>query len=407
MTFRMHILGVPHAVTHRDYSTCAFSAKVLKLCKMMMDRGHIVYHYGNELSDVQCTEHVTVTTAADLEQSYPGHDFRTQGFAPYKLEDRIYQVFYANTIAEIHRRKQPGDFLLCPFGAGHKAVADAHADLIVCESGIGYSGGTFAPYKVYESYAALHALEGRAWIESMSNTKWYDVVIPNAFDLADFEYRPVKDNYFLFLGRIGHGKGSHIAAEVVKAIGGNLIVAGMGGLPPEPHIVQVGVAGPEKRKQLLAGARAVFCASTYLEPFCGVQIEAMLSGTPVISTDWGAFAEYNLHGVTGYRCRTFEQFCWAARNIERIKSQDCRNWAARNFSLDRIGAMYESFFWDLAQIHNGNNGWYAPNPERMELDWLRRWMPGDFTGLVPRDPQEILAADGSSIGVRGSTGLAA
>lgn len=286
---RLHLLSVPHAVTHRDYSTCAFSQKVLKFGKMMKGRGYELVHYGHSDSALDCDEHVTVTTNEDLERSYPGFDWRKDGFHPYKLEDQIYQTFYANTISEVGKRKQPGDFLLCFFGHGHKPVADAHPDMIVVEPGIGYSGGTFAPYKVYESYAAMHALYGRERLASMFNDGWYDAVVPNYFDLDDFTFSAEKDDYFLFLGRIGPGKGFHIASELVQRIGGKLVVAGPGAVDPAPHLIQIGVVGPVERARLLSRAKATICASMYLEPFCGVQVESMLSGTPVISTDWGAF----------------------------------------------------------------------------------------------------------------------
>jgi len=114
--------------------------------------------------------------------------------------------------------------------------------------------------------------------------------------------------------------------------------------------------------------------STYLEPFGWVQIESMLSGTPIISTDWGAFTEYNIHGVTGYRCRTFEHFTWAARNIHNISAHACRSWAAHNFSLERVADMYDEYFYSVQNIFNGN-GWYHQNMDRKHLDWLRRYYP--------------------------------
>lgn len=374
MKHRMHILSVPHCVTTAEYSTCAFTSKIVKFCKMMRARGHYLIVYGHADSQVDCDELVPVTNDDDLRQSYGDHDWRTQGFPNFSMtEDRIYKTFYGMTIGEIHRRKRPGDFLLATFGLAHKPVADAHPDMIVVESGVGYPA-TFAKFKVYESYAAMHALYGPERLKSMFTDGWYDCCIPNYFDLNDFDYLAEKDDYFLFLGRIGAGKGSDIAADAVKAIGGKLVVAGMGQMANEPHIYPVGVVGPQKRRSLLSHAKAVFCPSTYLEPFCGVQIESMLSGTPVISTDHGAFAEYNIHGVTGYRCRTFEHFVWAAENIGNIRPEQCREWAATNFSMERIGAIYEEYFWSLAKLHNGG-GWDSLNPERRELDWLNRTMP--------------------------------
>jgi len=381
MGYRFHILGVPHTISIREYSTCPFTQKVVKLCKLLKSHGHTVIHYGHEDSRVECDEQVTVTRRYDLHKSYGDHDWRKKGFPSYRLDDHVFKTFYAKTIAALETRKQPGDFLLCPFGGNHKPVADAHPDMIVCEPGIGSSDAGFAKFRVFESYSIMHAYLGQPRIEAMSNEMWYDVVIPNYFDLEDFEFSADKDDYFLFVGRVNPGKGIHIAMQIVEAVGGRLLVAGAGeltgnetgtGRPVAEYVEMLGVVAPEQRKRLMARAKATLAPSMFLEPFCGVQIESMLSGTPVISTDWGAFAEYNLHGVTGYRCRTFEQFTWAARNIHTIDPHACRSWSERNFSLDRIADMYDEYFFSVRNIFDGK-GWYQENPARTDLNWLHKY----------------------------------
>jgi glycosyltransferase involved in cell wall biosynthesis len=385
MGYRFHILGVPHTISTREYSACAFTQKIVKLCKMLKSHGHTVFHYGHEDSRVDCDENITVTTHDDLCKSYGDHDWRKQGFPTYRLDDHVYETFYAKTIAALHDRKQRGDFLLCTFGGNHKPVADAHPDVIVCEPGIGYPDGGFARFRVFESYAILHAYLGQDRIKWASNDTWYDAVIPNYFDLEDFEFSAQKDDYFLFLGRVNTGKGIHIALQIVEEVGGRLMIAGAGEIPEKPtrtarpiseYAEWVGLIGPEKRKRLMARAKATLAPSTFMEPFCGVQVESMLSGTPVISSDWGAFAEYNIHGVTGYRCRTFEHFTWAARNIHRIDPHACRNWAEHNFSLERVADMYDEYFFSVHNIFTGA-GWYQQNNERRNLDWIRKHYPGE------------------------------
>jgi glycosyltransferase involved in cell wall biosynthesis len=215
----------------------------------------------------------------------------------------------------------------------------------------------------------MHAYQGQKLIEWGQNDRWYDAVIPNYFDLDDFVYSDKKDDYFLFLGRVGAGKGIHIAQQIAVATDTTLVVAGHGDFDfdMKAKIRRVGVVGPAERSDLLAGAKATICASTFMEPFCGVQIESMLSGTPAISSDLGAFAEYNLHGITGYRCRTFEQFEWAARNIGKLRSSDCRLWG-ENFSLEKIGLRYTEYFTSVAAAHADGDKWYAKRDNRTDLD---------------------------------------
>ena len=361
---RLHVLGLPHTVTHRDYSACAFTAKVRKFCTMMSQRGHHVIHYGHSDSEVQADELVAVTDNQVLEAAY-GTEYlagawRERGFAHYfSVDDSAHKVFHARAIKEIGKRKQPNDILLCFWGWGHKPIADAHPDMIAIEPGIGYPSA-WARWRVYESHSVLNSLSSSDSVGQCLQD-WYHVVIPNYFEAEDFEYSAIKQDYILYLGRITASKGVDIAINATKLASKRLIIAGQGSLSDlgytktPDHVEMVGFADEITRKKLMSNAQALFIASRYAEPFAGVQVEAWLSGTPVISPDWAAFAEYNRDNITGIRCRTLRDFVQACDTVQYLDPGQCRYHGER-FLLDRVAPEYERYFQDVLNVYTGA-GW--------------------------------------------------
>ena len=366
---RFHILGIPHTVTNNEYNACAYTQKILKFGKMMKGRGHYIMHYGHEDSDLDCDEHVTVLKNSDFETAYGNYDWR-KNFFKYDVNDHAYKTFYKNAIREVGKRKKPNDFILPFWGSGVKPICDAHQDMICVEPGIGYAHGHWAQWKIFESYAIMHAYYGIKSVESCIQN-WYDIVIPNYFDKDEFTYLEKKEDFFMFIGRIYEGKGIHIAIQVTELLGAKLYVCGQGSLKDAgyetipQHVIEVGYVDKERRRDLMSRAKAGFVASLYNEPFGGTQMEFLLSGTPTITTDWGAFTENNLHGITGYRCRTFDEFCWAARNIDKISPKNCRTWA-ESFTLGAIAPRYETFFRYILDVYKGK-GWYTKNIDRTDF----------------------------------------
>lgn len=373
---RFHYLGLAHLETHKRNSACAYTQKIIKLAKMIKQYGHTIYFYGVEGSEVECDKFIQVSTQEILKKTYGDYDRSTNFFQQHPT-DLAHQHFNMNAIKEILNNRQDRDILLCPMGIYQKPIADA-VNLVTIEPGIGYSG-VFSPYRVFESYAWMHYIYGMLQTD---NGCWYDAVIPNYFDLEDFPFKAEKQDYLIYFGRIISRKGVQVASDVAKATGNQLYVVGQGALDnseenlnlgSEKHIIYKSAVGPEERAELLGNAKAVLMPTYYLEPFGGVNVEAQLCGTPVITTDWGAFPETVLHGKTGYRCRTFEEFCWAVNNISNINPIDCRNWAEKNYSMERIGKMYEEYFQRIYNLFG--DGWYEENENRKELKWLERYYP--------------------------------
>jgi glycosyltransferase involved in cell wall biosynthesis len=242
--------------------------------------------------------------------------------------------------------------------------------MIVVEPGIGYGDGHWARWKVFESYAIYHAYCGLKNITNC-NQDWYEVVIPNYFDLSEFEFSSDKKDYFLYLGRVYDGKGVNIAIQATKIAGKKLIIAGQkeDGYSIPDHVEYIGYADLNTRKKLMSEAKASFLPSMYVEPFGGVQIENLLSGTPTITTDWGAFTENNIHGLTGFRCRTMSDFVNAIHRIDEIKPQDCRRFG-ENFSLEKVGKMYEKYFQDVMNVYTV--GGFYEETSSCSLDSLKR-----------------------------------
>lgn len=361
--FNFHLLGLAHLPTTPKIRACAYTQKIVKLARMLKKLGHRVNFYGGEGSEVECDRFFKVLTDKERRSVYGDYDWRKE-FFKHDPKDRAHAIFNARAAAEILADKKDDDFLLCPMGNYDQPVAHAVGLRFTVESGIGYSG-VFAPFKVWESYGWMNHIYG---MTNTTNGSWYDAVIPNYYNPEDF-HTGKKGDYHLFMGRLISRKGLSVACEATSKLGIKLVVAGQGDLAhvdgydltKYKNVEHVGTVDAEQRADLMAGALAIWVPTWYMSPFEGVHIEAMLCGTPAITTDWGVFPESNVHGVTGYRCRTFNEFLWAAKKAPELNSDIIRQYAIANYSMDHVAEMYQSYFeqlWDLKKA-----GWYEVHNE--------------------------------------------
>lgn len=347
---RIHTVGLPFYSVMREKSTCAYTQKVRRFCDMMYDMGHEVILYGvGEETDARVSEFVSVG------EPLGEVDFTVGAPHWVEMNERV--------IAAARERSERGDILGIIAGLAQRQIADTLDHLAPVEWGIGYAG-TFSQFRVFESYAWMHTVYGAQSGGDAFNTRGnaYEVVIPNSFEAADFPFREDNDGYLLFVGRLIQQKGTDVVREIAARTKIPVLVAGQ---PMEmddiPGTQYLGVLGEKERNEAMAGAIALLAPTQYVEPFGGVAVEAMMCGTPVISTDWGAFTETVMDGVSGFRCWDLKDYLNATEMAKDMDRNRVRQWAMR-YDTETIKYKYDTYLHGVQSVFSGA-GWYEGAPD--------------------------------------------
>lgn len=198
-------------------------------------------------------------------------------------------------------------------------------------------------------------------------------VIHNGVDTNLYKFQPKKDNYLLWIGRLGRAKdkqgkfmdvkGVRWAIKLAKATNSKLLLAGnvedmeFYNRDVKPHLCKkikwvgpISEEQPLSKKQiakLMAKAKVFLMPINWQEAFGLVMAEAQSCGTPVIGFDRGSVRELVKHGKTGFVVKPsagLVSLKKALSKIDKIKPLDCRQHIEKNFSLDKMVNNYEKTY---------------------------------------------------------------
>lgn len=284
-----------------------------------------------------------------------------------------WQLFHERAVIHLDNTLKPGDMIGFIGGSiSHELIARYKDQYTVLEPGVGYEGISKDTFACYESYAWMHNRYGAYGI---GDGRAFDTVIPNAVD-PDEWYLAESKGYALFVGRLIHRKGPHVAAQIANNAGLKLVMAGGGVAHQEPgkivatdgtvitgDIEHVGGVTGEARKKLFAEAEVFICPTLYIGPWEGVHAEAMMSGVGVVAPDYGVFTETL---PPPYRYRNMAQAIESVELASLTRGNHWRRRATELCGIEKCADMYDDWLTRLESLRDGSNGWYAPRKAKLD-----------------------------------------
>ena len=205
------------------------------------------------------------------------------------------------------------------------------------------------------SRGTLHFSAISQWMmqDTQHLANWHLVYNGVPMDVYDFAPTVTDDAPLVFLGRIEHIKGTHLAIEIARRTGRRLVIAG--NIPREyqayfdeqvkPHldgqrITYIGPVDDKQKNALLGGAAAFLMPILWEEPFGIVMAEALACGTPVLGLRRGAVPEVVEDGVSGFVRDDLDGLVAAVGRIGELDRRASRERAGRMFSDHTIVEAY-------------------------------------------------------------------
>lgn len=186
----------------------------------------------------------------------------------------------------------------------------------------------------------------------------YLATVYNGIDLSNLTFRETPGDKLVHYGRIHNDKGTHLAIEVAKKCGMDLIIAGI--IQDQayfdelvkPHLNQssilyIGPVNPVQRDALLKESYAVIHLNLIPERFGLVMAESMAAGVPVIAMDLGSCREVIADKQTGYLVNNVDEAVEAVGKIGQINRRKCRQRAEENFTIDKMVEGYEKVYEEI------------------------------------------------------------
>ncbi|MDQ0096130.1 glycosyltransferase family 4 protein [Paeniglutamicibacter psychrophenolicus] len=218
-----------------------------------------------------------------------------------------------------------------------------------------FDAGTLPVYRAIGRCASLLAIS----THQKSEARGVEVggVIHHGIEAAAVPLGAGAGGYACFLGRMHPDKGVLTAIRIARRAGVPLKIAAKmhsaGELAyfrdvvgPElgGHIEYVGEVGPQEKFRLLGDAFALLNPIQWSEPFGMVMIEAMATGTPVVSTPRGAAPEIVADGVTGFIRDTPKSLAAALARCPELRRADCRAATETQFGARRMVDEHVAFY---------------------------------------------------------------
>ena len=193
----------------------------------------------------------------------------------------------------------------------------------------------------------------------------YLATVYNGIDVSDLTFRETPEDKLVHYGRIHNDKGTHLAIEVAKKCGMDLIIAGIiqdqnyFDTLLKPHlndssIQYIGPVDPVRRDALLKEAYAVIHLNLIPERFGLVMAESMAAGVPTIAMDLGSCREVIEDKVTGFLVNNVDEAVEAVGKINSIERKKCRQRVEENFTIGRMAEAYEKVYEEIFRREAAN-----------------------------------------------------